>query len=218
MKTYENNTIRVTIPDEEYERLREDVSSFNPLQRVEQVVRGLVLSNAMEALGNRSEVKLLEQEGPQITPEDVRRIAREFLAFDYLNNNTKYREGEAFLRWRTGRIMPEGMHQELQSALSYASGCLSPIDREEAIADLRKIYRSDKHRHEQDREVQHVVLRLGNNAQGCNAVTEATKYITDQFEVELSYRNRCCNWDYQIEIIGEMPEQIGMCRFDKAVV
>jgi hypothetical protein len=47
------------------------------------------------------------------------------------------------------------------------------------------------------------------------AISDARESIINRIEVEKKYRESRANSDWEIEIIGTMPSQIGMCRYQE---
>lgn len=186
MQTFGNNRIRVTVSDgtvNGYRDRAEYISRIQGSQAPDQILRGLILSDAMLILGNASELKILEALGgaDAIRDMDVENTALEILIYEHLAEHGRYNLPETLMRMRGGHRMSEGMEADVYSAKLYA------------------------------------VRELANNPKPAMERAEKTlKYLK---QCELNYRRAKSNRDgFKIEIIGPMPEHIGLCRFDENLV
>jgi len=117
------------------------------------------------------------------------------------------------MRMQGGHRMSAGMQQDVEEARAYAKGVLSPLTME-AVADMfhTRWLNSEPNRH----EWKNVTLALGNGSESDAkaAIEAAVDAIMQRRGFELQHRRNRGNSDgWDIEIIGEMPEQIGMCRY-----
>ncbi len=176
MKIYENSKIRVTVPDEIVEDLQPEADRLVCLQgsqNSDQILRGLVLSRAMEVLGNRSEFKILEAE--KINSDEAKKVALEYLAYEYLSNgHCRYALSEVLMRMNGGHQMSPGMAADV---------------------DVAKLY-AQKRWMENPNEI----MAIGH---------EMLLYSKN---LDVSYRRKKMQSQYKIEILANLPKQIGTCR------
>ena len=119
MQTFENDRIRVTVSDElakQYDA--EYIAHLQGKQTPEQILRGLVLSDAMSILGNSSEAALLESE--PITGQQIEDRAIELLTIQHLIEHCRYNVGETLMRMNGGHRMSLGMAADVDAANSWA--------------------------------------------------------------------------------------------------
>ena len=177
MQTFENDRIRVTVSDElakQYDA--EYIAHLQGKQTPEQILRGLVLSDAMSILGNSSEAALLESE--PITGQQIEDRAIELLTIQHLIEHCRYNVGETLMRMNGGHRMSLGMAADVDAANAWARNELR-TNRTESM-DLGK------------------------------------KSIMDERERNLRYRRaKSSREGFQIEIIGPMPSEIGLCRYQE---
>lgn len=211
-----NHRISVTISHESWAKACARVNGN------EQTARGRILSSAMSRLGNHAELK--RRSGPRDAKADAAEIragARYYLMMEYLNEHSAYDPGDLMARYQNGRLRTEGADRDLSMARAYAEGILAPWPHEKIIelaretiapltADGRQMTAMEKH-------ILDEKIRLLSNAdrRGAeSALAQAAECLNRQIETELYYHNMngdMTGWD--IEIIGEMPRQIGLCIY-----
>lgn len=49
-------------------------------------------------------------------------------------------------------------------------------------------------------------------------IEQARQLLDQEKQLELRYRHRFADQDWDIEIIGDMPDQIGLCRYQEATI
>jgi hypothetical protein len=186
MQTFENNRIRVTVSDDVAAKYYERsfyLAHIQGTQTHEQILRGLILSDAMSILGNASELEILEALGGAnaIRDMDIENTALDMLTYEYLAEHCRYNLSETLMRMAGGHRMSEGMEADVYSAKLYA------------------------------------VRELTNNPKPAMGRAEKTlKYLK---QCEINYRRaKSSREGFEIEIIGPMPEHIGLCRFDENLV
>lgn len=203
--TVENGTLRVTLPTEEYNRIG----------------RYGVFNDAMRVLGNRSEAEQLANE--PIDPTEIMQVAREQLIYEYLSENCRYSLSETMMRMNGGHRMSPGMAEDVSKANAYASGVLAPITHEQLTDWACTYFRQNKcDTPQQERAFTRAVtikrMELGDGTSAARVLADAAESLEHSRQSELQRRsaigNTCRNW--KIEIIGDMPEQIGLCRYQEA--
>ncbi len=212
MPTFENQTIRVTVTDEVVENYSSKVAHVSRISGAtpEQTLRGLIISQAMSIIGNRSEADILATEiNEPISEQDIRALATEILIAEYLNEHTKYRPGETLRRMMSGMLMSEGMQHEADMAQSYARGALNPLTTNEITEQMQANL-------ENRREQQKIVLAARPNLSvGAHAIQAAHDSLLRDRTNELQHRRaRSAFPSWEIEIIGKLPNQIGLCRVE----
>lgn len=230
MITVQNDRIRVTVTQDvgksfatAAERLAHaqvlpsgDVRVHSP----EQIQRGLILSEAMSKLGNASELKFLENEEPDSF--EVTKLAKLTLMRNYLEQYGRYNADDAMMRYEEGHRMSQGMQRDVMEAEAYAQGQLAPISDEDARTDLinyvLECVASGTEPTQRELHFKKKLMdmkttgALGDEA--ASAVAEAADALNFFHEIELRYRKAHANMDgWQIEVIGDMPDQIGLCRY-----
>lgn len=166
-----------------------------PTDEFARVGRYGVFNSAMRMLGNRSEAKILDSE--PINSAEIMRLAHESLVFDYIRKHCVRYCKQILIRMPAGRIMTPSMEADVAKADAYADGVLSPITHEQLQDWARE-------------------MRLGVNGPTADIVlAEVTEYLERYRQLELERRrvigNSCLGW--RIEIVGKMPERIGLCRY-----
>lgn len=195
----ENHRLRVTLPKEEFERIG----------------RYGVFNNAMRMLGARSELSLLEKES--IPESEIVAAAREKLVFDHLSEHCRYNLNETLMRMDGGHRMSPGMAEDVARAKAYADGVLSPISAEQLRNWYSARYEAGNEPNRRELDIQRLRAGRGINEDAEKILAEAAEELEKSRHHEKEYRSRftglCKGWD--IEIIGEMPEQIGLCRYQQ---
>ena len=121
MQTFHNETIQVTVSDEVVARYlgrAAHVARIQGGQTPEQVLRGLILSDAMSILGNKSELSILENE--PITDQEIESRAIELLTIQHLIEHCRYNVGETLMRMNGGHRMSLGMSADVSAAGAWA--------------------------------------------------------------------------------------------------
>lgn len=194
--TVYNHTIRITVDRSIWDKF--DGS------------RAKILSEAMAKIGNASEAKLAKSES--ISEDEVRERAHQYLFYQYLKNNCKYNLYEVLMRAEHGARMSYGMQAAVAEASAYADGIMNPINNDKLIARMEKLLKKGIAHH--PREIKKI--RLQRNLEGVtadDAIEVAYKSLSGERDLEIRYRTNRANTDgWQIEILGELPEQIGLCR------
>jgi len=227
--TVQNDRIRVTVTQEIWDSFTGAAQRLAHIQvlpsgdirvhSAEQSQRGLVLSEAMSKLGNASELRLMEQEG--LDQSEILKLAKICLMEKYLAENGRYDAGETMMRYEGGHRMSQGMASEAAEAEAYAQGQLSPLSDEETRAEMIAAVQDllNNERDPSQRKIRTTkrltALRSGTrHRDSTNALAEATDCLAYLRDVELRYRQVHADMDgWQIEIIGEIPDQIGLCRY-----
>lgn len=196
--TVVNARIRVTTSEEDFKKYG----------------RATILSDAMRQLGNASELKLIESE--PITEDQVRAEAYDILVFEYLKEHCHYDLQKTLIRMHGGHRMSRGMQNDVDEARAYADGIMFPISNDQLMRRMSKLMAENKGRYPHPRELKKI--RLQRNLDGLTAdaaIEAACKTLQAQRKTELGYRDHFANFrnDWKIEIIGDMPEQIGTCRY-----
>lgn len=223
MYTTENTRIKVTVTDEIWKRyLEEGQSHYQRFgdESAESIARGRLLSDAMKKLGNESEVKLLTEETghKSIDYDEVFLLAKTILISEYLSENTKY-NGATELRYFGNHRLSAGMQLEVSEALAYAEGILSPPDNEQIMQEYTEFYFSHLQKEslgvEKNRFLRRIKLKQSGDPEKAEKVLKkACSQIEYGMKLELRYRTAHAKKDgWSIEVIGDMPETIGFCRY-----
>lgn len=198
--TVVNARIRVTTSEEDFDKHG----------------RATILSDAMRQLGNTAELKLVESE--PITEDQVREAAYDILVVEYLKEHCNSDFHKTIMRMHGGHRMSQGMQNDVAEARAYADGVMSPITNCQLMNRMSELMDENEGRDPHPREIKK--LRLQRNLDGLSADTAieaAYEVLQSGRENELAYRDHFANFRnaWKIEIIGDMPEQIGMCRYEK---
>jgi hypothetical protein len=178
----------------------------------------------MEKIAAASELSFLSAEVPDSA--EILSAAEEILFYDRFVEITSYEAHEILSRLNNEHRIPEGAAREVAQARAWARGLLNPISSEDADSQLRAwvhnelVARGDAI---PKREIDHqIALRDAAIASGLEpvaqaALEEALRCVSSRYNVEVSYRRRVADMDgWEIEVIGEMPEKIGFCRYREA--
>ncbi|WP_196160882.1 hypothetical protein [Reinekea sp. G2M2-21] len=221
--TVENHRIRVTVSDNTWNSYRPNAEHIKCIegdrQTIDQVTRGLVLSTAMSKVGNRSEAALLTAEGTlQFTSVEILAAAKSILEREYLCEHTKYGD-QTVMRYFNGHRLSAGMQQEIAEAQAYAEGILCPPDNDQIMHEVTDYF--NKHLHDrfngsaERRFLKTIKLKRSTNPdKAIVAIESAQRSLAFWSNLDIEYRKAHANMDgWLIEIIGEMPSQIGLCRY-----
>ena len=138
MHTFENQKITVTITDSIYQEMKDSAPITNDANELEIIVRGLVLSRAMEKLRHQDELQeLIEKQNKPVPEHVVIEHARKILIEQYLEEHCKYNINEVLFRMDHNKPMSEGMHLQVEEAKAYAEGLLSP-DRDQIGKEMQE--------------------------------------------------------------------------------
>lgn len=220
MKTVQNARIRVTVSDAQWQAYANRVPSHSLKQTLpsgdvrhhslDGIVRGRILSDAMEIIGNRSEALLLDQEPFRLSDQEVHDIAFNVYMSHWLRDHSKFGDGVTLGRYLNGKRLSRGMAYEMDAARAYAQAALRELDYE-------KLYRDTVDKYLPGSQVE--IFRAaqeGGRADASADVEEAIYWRWYRWDNERRYRHRFDNNnDFTIEIIDTdaMPQQIGLCRY-----
>ncbi|MCQ8105835.1 hypothetical protein NP603_16325 [Methylomonas sp. SURF-1] len=220
MKTVQNARIRVIVSDAQWQAYANRVPSSSLMQTLpsgdvrhhslDNIVRGRILSDAMEIIGNQSEAVLLDQEPFHLSAQEVHDIAFNVYMSHWLRDHSKYGEGVTFGRYLNGKRLSRGMAYEIDAARVYAQAALRELDYEQLYRDTVEKYLPGR----QDGIFR--AAQAGRSADASADVEEAIYWRWYQWDNERRYRHRFDNTDdFKIEIIDAdaMPQQIGLCRY-----
>ena len=220
MKTVQNARIRVIVSDAQWQAYANRVPSSSLMQTLpsgdvrhhslDNIVRGRILSDAMEIIGNQSEAVLLDQEPFHLSAQDVHDIAFNVYMSHWLRDHSKYGEGVTFGRYLNGKRLSRGMAYEIDAARVYAQAALRELDYEQLYRDTVANYLPG------GQEQIFRAAQAGRSADASADVEEAIYWRWYQWDNERRYRHRFDNTDdFKIEIIDAdaMPQQIGLCRY-----
>jgi hypothetical protein len=216
MITFQNSRIRVTVTNDIAAQFSKNIMRGKQ-ESPEQALRGRILSCAMEKLGNKSELALMYKEG--ISTDDVFSTAFMSLMCQYLEQHGKYCVDEVINRYLLGSRMSEGMAHEKDLAVAYAQGILAPLSDEQSRKELEHYVLSmapdaPLNIREVDTFKQKMLLRRNaGNEDASHALEEAAAAVLARKQVEMQYREARAKMNgWKIEVIGDLPEQIGVCR------
>lgn len=218
MQTFQNSRIRVTVSNNIVAEFSRQITlcSLGKNETPEQAVRGRILSAAMSKLGNRSELTHMNNE--QIENEDVIKVAHSILMHQYLEEHSKYNVNETLFRYTNGHHLFEGQALEIDSANAYAKGVLSPMSAQESRKEIIKYLSLGKNDTANPRTIKTISKRMAlfSNAadvSAAQAILESANSLFYQKQVEMDYREKMARDDgWTIEVIGDLPEIIGVCR------
>lgn len=215
MFTVENARLRVTVSDEVVARFQGGPRGRHETE--DQALRGRILSNAMEKIGNQSELALMYSEG--VSTDEVFKVAFMDLFRQYLERRGKYNVCDVVGRYLLGARMSEGMALEKDLAVAYAHGVLAPVSDDESRKELQDYVLSMHPGAPLDARAVDTIkqkMMLRRNAAGecaTKALADAAATVLTFHQAEMRYRNARSNMEgWTIEIIGEMPDIIGVCR------
>lgn len=205
----QNKKIAVTISENRFNEISKNFSQkthFHPdgkIQRIEtpeQQARQSILSDAMRKLGNRTELRLITDEYKRPhDPDDVMRLAKRSLMVEYLTEHGKYNIDSTMMRLDGGHRMSDGMANDVYNAEVFADGLLSPISGDDIL---------------------NYMVGDSLDSRADQAISDSIKCLDYMRDLDLRYRTRLSNnllGDVEIEILSEMPSQIGMCRYQEAI-
>jgi hypothetical protein len=202
-----NGRLVVTLPTTEFEKLG----------------RYGVFNDAMRALANRSEAKKIQNE--PVDHNEVISLAHETLVADYLAGNGRYNFNDTMMRLQGGHRMSAGMQAEVAAANAYAVGVLKPVEPQKLIDWVSEFFKTHDDSPESNREyrqqlkIEKLKIGAGVDHDAAEVLASALEILERQRMDEIKYRQaiggRCADW--KIEIVGEMPEQIGMCRYGESL-
>ncbi|HAM53090.1 MAG TPA: hypothetical protein DCP92_21205 [Nitrospiraceae bacterium] len=198
MITVENGTLRVTLPEEEFQKIG----------------RHGVFDTAMRALGNRCEADLMENEGVDLS--DVREAVYRQLIVSYLKEHTRYDLNEVLMRMDKGARMSEGMQYDADCAKAYAQGIINPLSLEELHEWAADVY--DKNGDLPRRQIKLMELRAGKgDGEQQETMLRVAKESEADHRSEISRRRAMAQSvaHWQIEITGKMPKKVGVCRYEE---
>lgn len=220
MKTIQNQRIRVTVSAAQWAAYANRVPSRSLIQTLpsgdvrhhdlDGIVRGRILSDAMEIIGNQSEAALLDQQPFTLTAQEVHDIAFNVYMSHWLRDHSKYGADVTFGRYLNGKRLSRGMACEIDAARTYAQAALQELDCDKLYRDTVSNYLPAG---------QKAILsaaQAGRCADASADVEEAIYWRWYQWDNERRYRHRFDNTDdFKIEIIDDdgMPSQIGLCRY-----
>lgn len=224
--TVENATLRVTVDQAVWDRYTaraERVGQIGDRETPEQRRRGLLLSDAMARLANAAEAARLATDGP--SEARVAEIARASLIDQWLADpgNCAYDQAELLRRVHGGYRLSAGQQQQWDAARAYADSIVAPQDAGARVRACHELWAqlSENGAHEPDpsawkRGVHLLALRAGRDAPRVGSdhpvVQQARAVAAQEHADELRYRGRFSSDGWQIEVIGDLPEQVGMCR------
>lgn len=229
MITVENDRIRVTVTQAVWDQYADQAKRLAHKQRLpsgdvhehtpEQIQRGLILSEAMSKLGNASELRLLEQEGPD--NDTILQHTKLSLMFHYLEQHGAYDAVETMQRVEGGKMMPQGMRAAVLEASAYAEGQLSPLRTDEARAEFLRYLAESLATHTDltQRELCFRKKMMELKSAPMEEITatmlsETAQLLNYLHDADKQHRRRFSNMTgWEIEIIGDMPEEIGLCRY-----
>lgn len=206
-KIIKNNNGTVTVVNK---RIRVTTSADD----FEKFGRAKILSDAMRQLGNASELKMIKSE--PITNEEVRQKAQKILFHEYLFENCHYDLPETLMRYYGGHRMSTGMTNEVNTALAYAAGIMEPISNDRLMELMDKLMKADKSGKPNKREIKKLGLQRNlDNITPDSAIEKAINKLEEERISDMKYRNHFANFrnHWLIEIIGDMPAEIGTCRY-----
>lgn len=209
--TVENARIRVTVTADIAAQYRQGWTGQHETQA--QALRGRLLSAAMTKLASATELELTEAK--PIDLDEVRQVAHTILMRNYLEAHGRYSVDEALMRHHGGHRMSPGMRSEVSEAQAYADGVLRPVSDNDA---RRYIEAQVASRDLSAREMQTLKTtvdlwcnRVGVSA--TNALEKARAFLEFWAGVSRRYHEkRGCLDGWHIEVIGELPNQVGLSR------
>lgn len=222
MQTFQNSRIRVTVSEKTVAKFVRQITpaSLGQHETPDQAVRGRILSAAMSKLGNHSELALMRNE--YIENQEVIKLAHSILMHRYLVEHSKYDVGQMLFRYENDHRLSVGQSIEIDSANAYAQGLLSPIAKQEARQEVIKYLGGlDKDDIANSRAINAMGERMAllsntDNASAKWAISEAVNMLTTSKQFEIDYRSVMANQDgWVIEVVGDLPSQIGVCRVTK---
>ncbi len=210
--TVENSRIRVTVS-------REIADKFLPtgvIGRDEspgQAQRGRLLSAAMGKLASATELRLRLTNDIELA--DVIALAHKLLVRDYLEEHSHYNVNEVIMRLEEGHLMHKYMAQEVTLANEYARGVLKTISQDDArLYVAPKVMAgvlSPHERRQLETRVELLLNRIGINA--TEALDKARHALQAQANIAHHYHMCRANMTgWKIEVIGELPAQVGLSR------
>lgn len=218
MQTVENSRIRVTVTDDVWNSYAKRAKRLARMQKssVEAVQRGLVLSDAMDILGNREELKALDAEAEELrSGEAVLREAKRILIYEYILEHGD-RPEKLFLRYDKGLTMSASQERTVEEARAYAEGIIAPSRK--SVSDalghyFRKTQGLSRGQtlREDNRQIRLFQLRQGQGDQDLEAViNRAFDNLHGRERRYRTARSRMEGWE--IEVVGDLPVSIGVCR------
>lgn len=199
-----NGTIVVTLSTEEFA----------------EIGRYGVFNDAMRMLGNRSEAAILEIE--PVAPAEIMGIAREQLIYEYLSEYGHCDITETLKRLHGGHRMGPSMQEDVAKARAYADGILNPITHDDLREWAVEFFRNNqannsRHDLEYRRQFKIQQLRLGDGRDAAELLAKIAERLERDRKFEHSRRQAIGNTHrgWKIEIVGQMPEQIGLCRYQQ---
>lgn len=220
MITVQNQRIRVTVTQSVWDSFESKATYLAVRQNKEEVQRGLVLSCAMSKLGNASEHRMLVEEA--VDQGQVLKIAKRLLMRDYLAKRSPSTAAEIVYRYANDARIPDSMEKALDEAIAYADGQIGALTRQHAIDAFmafagKQLSGSQKaSERENARQLKLLELRTTLPKLGNEAINKAEALIREKQSLEIEYRERQAGTDgWTIEIIGPMPQQIGICRYQQ---
>lgn len=219
MQTFQNSRIRVTVSEKIVAKFASQITPafLGKHEKPEQAVRGRILSAAMTKLGNLHELANVRNE--QVDNRKVIELAHNILARHHLLRHSKYDINNLLFRYENGYLLTQGQSLEISRANAYAKGLLSPISMQEARLESIKCLKdlgednSAKARAVNTMSEKISLLVNADNASAEWAIAEAAKLLTTSKQFEMDYRSAMAKSDgWVIEVIGDLPSQIGVCR------
>lgn len=220
MRTVENDRIRVTVTEKIWSSFRERAENHAWLmghQDIECVQRGLVLSEAMSRLGNASEAQRLKTDA--IDPHEVLKLAEEILVEEHLREHCRYNVNEILMRIRGGHRISEGAKRDVDNARAWAGACLNSDAEKDFVSSIArrmidKPLTDEELRGERKRLE---VMRSASIDRGRRALIESEKSLESARLIDIEYRHaRGEQNGWRIEILSELPTEIGACRYELA--
>lgn len=190
-----------------------------PTAEFEKIGRYGVFNDAMRMLANKSEAVLLQAES--VSLEQIMGLAREMLIGDYLAEHGHYNLGETLMRLNGGHRMSPGMSDDVARARAYADGILDPITTKQLQEWASNFFATHGFTSDADnkfrREAAIEKLRagIGVDRDAAKVLASAAETLERDRAWDIERRSAigqtCRGW--KIEIVGEMPEQVGLCRY-----
>ena len=209
--TVENTRIRVTVSNDIWESYRKSANHQSRMTGVEceTVMRGLVLSSAMNKLGNASEAELIK--GVEVTDQEVLEAAKKLLIVEHLENNSCAKD--VVMRFLGGHRLSPRMVEDVALATAYAESQLSSLQSHDKT-DLACSLFADEQQNSRRKQKLFETRTQPVTKEGERALNEARESLQGLLDNEKWYRQKFANQEgWQIEVIGTMPEIIGMCRY-----
>jgi hypothetical protein len=124
--TIKNEKFSVTIPRDEFDAIAEDkrieARQMQTQPSPETVAAGWILSRIHAAQEYALEAA---REAEPVSAQEVTEMARNILISGYLDQHSRYADGETLSRYLAGRIMPARMAEEIATARAFADSALS---------------------------------------------------------------------------------------------